>query len=159
VGANRHDRVTACYDSAPDAPPAPSISVPTCDPRHGMSPASGVRWSGRGRSRSTMGSASWRHERNAEYEVQLREHCRWPVFDRSVSPPRKIGTVLQLFGSVVEHETFLDHQGGPSPCHCDGEKTHTSSFDHAYRSDGVHRCGSRGVTRKHPTPLPPSPRR
>jgi hypothetical protein len=129
---------------APPAQPTPAPPPPTsspgptggagpapCDPINGVGNGSRTAWIGKGRQRSTMGNARWRHERTAEFEAQLRELCHWDVLDLTVSPTRKVGTVLVLSGSVTEHETFIDHNTDLVPCLCDGEKTHTSSFDSA----------------------------
>lgn len=89
-----------------------------------MTPGSGAIWTGTARMRQWMRGSGFFDEDRAEFEVKLREACEVPVLDLSVTPPRRIGTMIWLdSGGTVQHDWRKEELTGY--CLCEGSKTHT----------------------------------
>jgi hypothetical protein len=115
---------------APEPPPPPSPPTPptrpgspSCDARLGQVRGSGVMWTGTARVVESMRGPGWLNKDTADFDVKLRESCEVPVFDLSVTPRRRVGTVIYLDASgTVQRDTRIEQS---STDLCEGQGTHT----------------------------------
>ncbi len=118
----------------PQPPPPPQPSQPSgtgtptgasvCDAQQGMTPGSGALWTGTARMHQWMRGPGFLDEDRADFEVKLREACEVPVLDLSVTPHRRIGTIVWLdTGGTVQHDWRKEEMTGY--CLCEGSKTIT----------------------------------